>query len=35
MSELKMGLIIVGILGLVWLILFVWAALTCELPCYT
>jgi hypothetical protein len=33
MSELQMGLIIVGILGLLVVILFVSAAIVCGLPC--
>ena len=33
MSELQMGLIIVGILALVVVILFVFAAMVCGLPC--
>jgi hypothetical protein len=33
MSELQMGLIIVGILALVVVILFVSAAMVCRLPC--
>jgi hypothetical protein len=35
MSEIKMGLIVVGILALLTLILVVWAATLCGLPCYT
>jgi hypothetical protein len=35
MSEIKMGLIVVGILALLTLILVVWAAMLCGLPCYT
>jgi hypothetical protein len=35
MSEIKIGLIVVGTLALLTLILFVWAAMLCGLPCYT
>jgi hypothetical protein len=35
MSEIKMGLIVVGILALLALILVVWAAMLCGLACYT
>jgi hypothetical protein len=35
MSEMKIGLIIVGTLALLSLILVVWAAMLCGLPCYT
>jgi hypothetical protein len=34
MSEIQIGLITVGILGLLTLILAVWAAMLCGLPCY-
>jgi hypothetical protein len=33
MSEVRMLLIVVGILVLLTLILFVWAAMICGLPC--
>jgi hypothetical protein len=35
MSEMKIGLIIVGTLALLSLILIVWGAMLCGLPCYT
>ncbi len=33
MSEIQVGLIFLGILVLVVVILIVWAAMVCELPC--
>ena len=34
MSEIQVGLIFLGILVLVVVILIVWAAMICGLPCY-